>query len=234
MEIANKRILVVDDVEENTYIVSTILKSAGYTSIVANSGKQAILLAEQNHPDLMLLDINMPEMNGYEVCKYFKEKPEIADIPVVFLTVHADAESITKAFDVGAVDYLTKPFKKAELLARVRVHIALRQALETLEHQNEKLQRLNDEKNEFLGIAAHDLKNPLNSIRGMAQMIVKRKSVELPEEDIDDMSHQIETQSNFMFEIITNLLDVNKIENGKLTLQMMPVEIFQEKHHYQF
>jgi signal transduction histidine kinase len=225
MEIANKRILVVDDVEENTYIVSTILKSAGYTSIVANSGKQAILLAEQNHPDLMLLDINMPEMNGYEVCKYFKEKPEIADIPVVFLTVHADAESITKAFDVGAVDYLTKPFKKAELLARVRVHIALRQALETLEHQNEKLQRLNDEKNEFLGIAAHDLKNPLNSIRGMAQMIVKRKSVELPEEDIDDMSHQIETQSNFMFEIITNLLDVNKIENGKLTLQMMPVEI---------
>ena len=225
MEIANKRILVVDDVEENTYIVSTILKSAGYTPIVANSGKQAIQLAEQQHPDLMLLDINMPEMNGYEVCKYFKEREVISDIPVVFLTVHADAESISKAFDVGAVDYLTKPFKKAELLARVRVHIALRQALETLEHQNEKLQRLNDEKNEFLGIAAHDLKNPLNSIRGMAQMIVKRKTVELAEEEIDDMSHQIETQSNFMFEIITNLLDVNKIENGKLTLQMMPVEL---------
>lgn len=225
MEIVNKRILVVDDVEENTYIVSTILKSAGYTAIVANSGKQAIQLAEQQHPDLMLLDINMPEMNGYEVCKYFKEQPTIAEIPVVFLTVHADAESITKAFDVGAVDYLTKPFKKAELLARVRVHIALRQALETLEHQNEKLQRLNDEKNEFLGIAAHDLKNPLSSIRGMAQMIVKRKQVELAEEELDEMSHQIETQSNFMFEIITNLLDVNKIENGKLTLQMMPVEI---------
>ncbi len=225
MEIANKRIMVVDDVEENTYIVSTILKSNGYTPIVANSGKQAIILAEQHHPDLMLLDINMPEMNGYEVCKYFKEHESIADIPVVFLTVHADAESITKAFDVGAVDYLTKPFKKAELLARVRVHIALRQALETLEHQNEKLQRLNDEKNEFLGIAAHDLKNPLSSIRGMAQMIVKRKQVELAEEELDEMSHQIETQSNFMFEIITNLLDVNKIENGKLTLQMMPVEI---------
>ncbi|TAE27179.1 MAG: hybrid sensor histidine kinase/response regulator [Candidatus Kapaibacterium sp.] len=225
MEIANKRIMVVDDVEENTYIVSTILKSNGYTPIVANSGKQAIQLAEQQHPDLMLLDINMPEMNGYEVCRYFKEHESIADIPVVFLTVHADAESITKAFDVGAVDYLTKPFKKAELLARVRVHIALRQALETLAHQNEKLKRLNDEKNEFLGIAAHDLKNPLSSIRGMAQMIVKRKQVELAEDDLDEMSHQIETQSNFMFEIITNLLDVNKIENGKLTLQMMPVEV---------
>ena len=225
MEIANKRILVVDDVEENTYIVSTILKSAGYTPIVANSGKQAIVLAEQQHPDLMLLDINMPEMNGYEVCKYFKEHESIAEIPVVFLTVHADAESITKAFDVGAVDYLTKPFKKAELLARVRVHIALRQALETLAHQNEKLQRLNDEKNEFLGIAAHDLKNPLSTIRSMAQLIVKRKEVEVSEEELDDMSHQIETFSNFMFEIITNLLDVNKIENGKLTLQMMPVEL---------
>jgi two-component system, sensor histidine kinase and response regulator len=225
MEIANKRILVVDDVEENTYIVSTILKSAGYTPIVANSGKQAIVLAEQQHPDLMLLDINMPEMNGYEVCQYFKEHESIAEIPVVFLTVHADAESITKAFDVGAVDYLTKPFKKAELLARVRVHIALRQALETLAHQNEKLQRLNDEKNEFLGIAAHDLKNPLSTIRSMAQLIVKRKEVEVSEEELDDMSHQIETFSNFMFEIITNLLDVNKIENGKLTLQMMPVEL---------
>jgi two-component system, sensor histidine kinase and response regulator len=225
MEIANKRILVVDDVEENTYIVSTILKSAGYTSIVANSGKQAIVLAEQHHPDLMLLDINMPEMNGYEVCTYFKEHESITDIPVVFLTVHADAESITKAFDVGAVDYLTKPFKKAELLARVRVHIALRQALETLEHQNEKLQRLNDEKNEFLGIAAHDLKNPLSTIRSMAQIIVKRKQVEVAEEELDEMAHQIETFSNFMFEIITNLLDVNKIENGKLVFQMMPVEL---------
>ncbi len=219
METLNKRILVVDDVEENTYIVSTILKSAGYTPFVANSGKQAIQIAETQHPDLMLLDINMPEMNGYEVCKHFKETPNIADIPIVFLTVHADAESIAKAFETGAVDYLTKPFKKAELLARVKVHLALRQAQEQLEDQNGRLTRLNDEKNEFLGIAAHDLKNPLNSIRGMAQMIRKRRDVELSDEDVDDMAHQIETSSNFMFEIITNLLDVNKIENGKLIVK---------------
>lgn len=219
METLNKRILVVDDVEENTYIVSTILKSAGYTPFVANSGKQAIQIAETQHPDLMLLDINMPEMNGYEVCKYFKETPSIADIPIVFLTVHADAESIAKAFETGAVDYLTKPFKKAELLARVKVHLALRQAQEQLEDQNIHLKRLNDEKNEFLGIAAHDLKNPLNSIRGMAQMIRKRRDVELSDEEVDEMAHQIETSSNFMFEIITNLLDVNKIENGKLIVK---------------
>ncbi|MCU0425093.1 MAG: hybrid sensor histidine kinase/response regulator [Candidatus Kapabacteria bacterium] len=219
METLNKRILVVDDVEENTYIVSTILKSAGYTPFVANSGKQAIQIAETQHPDLMLLDINMPEMNGYEVCKHFKETPNIADIPIVFLTVHADAESIAKAFETGAVDYLTKPFKKAELLARVKVHLALRQAQEQLEDQNGRLTRLNDEKNEFLGIAAHDLKNPLNSIRGMAQMIRKRRDVELSDEEVDDMAHQIETSSNFMFEIITNLLDVNKIENGKLIVK---------------
>lgn len=225
METLNKRILVVDDVEENTYIVSTILKSAGYTPFVANSGKQAIQIAETQHPDLVLLDINMPEMNGYEVCKYFKEHEPIADIPIVFLTVHADAESIAKAFDTGAVDYLTKPFKKAELLARVKVHLALRQAQELLEDQNERLKRLNDEKNEFLGIAAHDLKNPLNSIRGIAQMVRKRKEIELSEEEVDDMAHQIETSSNFMFEIITNLLDVNKIENGKLVIQSTSVDL---------
>jgi signal transduction histidine kinase len=225
METLNKRILVVDDVEENTYIVSTILKSAGYTPFVANSGKQAIQIAETQHPDLVLLDINMPEMNGYEVCKYFKEHEPISDIPIVFLTVHADAESIAKAFDTGAVDYLTKPFKKAELLARVKVHLALRQAQELLEDQNERLKRLNDEKNEFLGIAAHDLKNPLNSIRGIAQMVRKRKEIELSEEEVDDMAHQIETSSNFMFEIITNLLDVNKIENGKLVVQSTSVDL---------
>jgi signal transduction histidine kinase len=225
METLNKRILVVDDVEENTYIVSTILKSAGYTPFVANSGKQAIQIAETQHPDLVLLDINMPEMNGYEVCKYFKEHEPISDIPIVFLTVHADAESIAKAFDTGAVDYLTKPFKKAELLARVKVHLALRQAQELLEDQNERLKRLNDEKNEFLGIAAHDLKNPLNSIRGIAQMVRKRKEIELSEEEVDDMAHQIETSSNFMFEIITNLLDVNKIENGKLVIQSTSVDL---------
>lgn len=225
METRNKRILVVDDVEKNTYIVSTILKSAGYTPFVANSGKQAIQIAETQHPDLMLLDINMPEMNGYEVCKYFKVTESIADIPIVFLTVHADAESIAKAFDTGAVDYLTKPFKKAELLARVKVHLALRQAQEQLEDQNERLVRLNDEKNEFLGIAAHDLKNPLNSIRGTAQMIRKRKEIELTDEEVTDMAHQIETSSNFMFEIITNLLDVNKIENGKLVIQSTGVDL---------
>lgn len=225
METRNKRILVVDDVEENTYIVSTILKSAGYTPFVANSGKQAIQIAETQHPDLVLLDINMPEMNGYEVCKYFKEHEPIADIPIVFLTVHADAESIAKAFDTGAVDYLTKPFKKAELLARVKVHLALRQAQELLEDQNESLKRLNDEKNEFLGIAAHDLKNPLNSIRGIAQMVRKRKEIELSDDEVDDMAHQIETSSNFMFEIITNLLDVNKIENGKLVIQPSSVDL---------
>ncbi len=225
METSNKRILVVDDVEENTYIVSTILKSAGYTPFVANSGKQAIQIAETQHPDLMLLDINMPEMNGYEVCKYFKATESIADIPIVFLTVHADAESIAKAFDTGAIDYLTKPFKKAELLARVKVHLALRQAQEQLEDQNVRLLRLNDEKNEFLGIAAHDLKNPLNSIRGIAQMIRKRKDIDLSDEEVNDMAHQIETSSNFMFEIITNLLDVNKIENGKLVIQSTGVDL---------
>ena len=222
METRNKRILIVDDVEENTYIVSTILKSAGYAPFVANSGKQAIHIAETQHPDLMLLDINMPEMNGYEVCKYFKEHENIADIPIVFLTVHADADSIAKAFESGAVDYLTKPFKKAELLARVKVHLELRQAQEMLEEQNHRLSRLNDEKNEFLGIAAHDLKNPLNSIRGMAQVISKRKEVGLGDED---MAHQIEVSANFMFEIITNLLDVNKIENGKLVIQPTNVDL---------
>ncbi|MCS6807524.1 MAG: hybrid sensor histidine kinase/response regulator [Bacteroidota bacterium] len=225
METISKRILVVDDVQENTYIVSTILKNAGYTALVAHSGKQAIQIAEKEHPDLMLLDINMPEMNGYDVCKYFKETPGIADIPIVFLTVHTDADSIARAFDNGAVDYLTKPFKKTELLARVKVHLALRQAQEQLEENNERLQRLNEEKNEFLGIAAHDLKNPLNTIRGMAQMIRKRHEIGMSTEELDDIATQIETSSNLMFEIIRNLLDINRIENGNLVVEVTTVNL---------
>ena len=94
-----------------------------------------------------------------------------------------------------------------------------------LHEKNEILVELNDEKNEFLGIAAHDLKNPLNSIRGIAQMVRKRKEIELSDDEVDDMAHQIETSSNFMFEIITNLLDVNKIENGKLVIQPSSVDL---------
>lgn len=131
MDIARGRILVVDDEPINLQIMRHILKehcNAAY----ANNGSKAIELAEKIKPDLILLDVMMPEMDGFEVCSLLKKNPETAEIPVIFLTAKVETEDLLRGFTLGAVDYITKPFRKEELLARVKTHIRLRQAEEAL------------------------------------------------------------------------------------------------------
>jgi len=127
------RILIVDDAPENIQILGVMLKKENYQINVAQSGPKALEILEQVLPNLILLDITMPEMDGYEVCERIKQNPLTKDIPVIFLTAKTETESIVRAFDVGAVDYLTKPFRKKELLVRVRTHLELRRSKQELE-----------------------------------------------------------------------------------------------------
>src|SRR6266487_5794678 len=106
------------------------------------------------------------KIKGLEVCRRLKADPAVGNIPVIFLTASNEMEHLIKGFEAGAVDYITKPFNAPELLARVRTHLELRQA-------RERLREMNDEKNEFMGIAAHDLRNPLSAIKGFSEMIVE-------------------------------------------------------------
>ncbi len=131
----NSRILVVDDTPANIQAVAGILKGQGYQLTVATSGHQALELLERSRPDLVLLDVVMPEMDGFETCRRLKASTAWREIPVIFLTARSEVEDIVKGFEVGAVDYVAKPFNAAELLARVNTHLAL----DRLNRENQRL-----------------------------------------------------------------------------------------------
>jgi PleD family two-component response regulator len=120
------RILIVDDSNQNVMLLGTILKKRNYLIHVAKNGVQALKIIEHEPPDLILLDILLPEMNGFEVCETLKANPRTREIPVIFLTGKTDKDDIIRGFDLGAVDFITKPFNKRELVARVAAHLRLR------------------------------------------------------------------------------------------------------------
>lgn len=136
MESKKPLILIVDDIIENIKVVGDILRDAGYSIAVADSGAEALSTIVNIKPDMILLDIQMPEMDGYEVCRRVKSEEVSAGIPVVFLTAKSDIDEIVKGFDVGGVDYITKPFNSRELLARVKTHLELKFYREKIEQMS--------------------------------------------------------------------------------------------------
>ena len=154
---ASGSILVVDDQATNLRVVSTLLSRHGYEVITADSGEEALAIASEQVPDLMLLDMMMPGMDGFALLERIKQRPELLRLPVVFLTAAHDRELLLRAFDAGAVDYVTKPFMPEELLARVNAHVGLKQT-------RDRLERVAHERQELVNLVAHDLKNPLTSV----------------------------------------------------------------------
>ncbi len=217
------QILIVDDVPENLQVLGSMLQRKGYDVNVASSGMDALTLVGKQPPDLILLDVAMPQMDGFQVCETLKNGELTKDIPVVFLTAHSDKERIVRGFQVGGVDYITKPFHAAELLARVRTHLELKFSREQLLHRSEQMKALNDEKNELLGIVAHDLKNPLNGIRGIAEVLMK--DMTLTPEQTQEFYGSIYDSSEKMFTLIKNLLNVNAIERGGIKFDIQPIAL---------
>ncbi len=160
----NDRILVIDDQEDNLRLVGTMLAQAGYEVIPATCAEQVFKRLEATAPDLVLLDLLMPGSDGLEVCRQLKEDPRWADLPVIFLSAADDKNLVVQALESGGVDYVTKPFNKAELLSRVRTHLALKKA-------RDALRNLAEDKDELLGILAHDLKNHLAGMKLSAGLL---------------------------------------------------------------
>jgi len=210
------RILAVDDVMQNLQVVGTMLRNEGYDVMPATSGVQALERVRVRTPDLILLDLMMPEMDGLEVCQRLKADPATCQIPIIFLTASNEMEHLVKGFEAGAVDYVTKPFNGAELLARVRTHLELKLA-------RERLREMNDEKNEFMGIVAHDLRNPLGAIQGYAEMILDEH--EMNREEIDSCVSRIHETARRMGDMVRNLLDANRIERGDLEVRLTAVDL---------
>jgi two-component system sensor histidine kinase/response regulator len=200
------RIVVVDDQEANLQVLQGMLGDAGYDVVPATSGARALRLITAQPPDLILLDALMPEMDGFEVCRQIRAKPELGEIPIIFLSAIDDKAFVVRALESGAVDYLTKPFNRAELLSRVKTHLALKQA-------RDRLRRVAEDKDELLGILAHDLKNYLGAMQMSAQ-ILNGWASKLEDAPMTKMSVNILNASDQMFSYVTEFLANSAADRG--------------------
>jgi signal transduction histidine kinase len=213
---ARPSILAVDDNPENLRLLNGVLSSHGYEVRPVTSGRMALQSAERSPPDLVLLDVSMPEMDGYEVCERLKAHQTLREIPVIFLTANIETEAKLRGFDAGGVDYIAKPFQVAEVLARVRVHVSLVRAREELSRNYERLRALEKLRDDLVHMVVHDMRSPLHAIL-MHLAILRRRVADRPEAIANvDMAGQAADNLNKM---TNELLDVSRMEEGKMTLQ---------------
>jgi two-component system sensor histidine kinase/response regulator len=213
---ASANILIVDDTPDNLRLLTGILEGLGYEVRPATSGAQALQAAEHAPPDLVLLDVTMPEMNGYEVCRRFKENPNLKDVPIIFLTALSDIADKVKAFEVGGLDYITKPFHLEEVQARVRTHLALRSANVKLATSYAKLQQLEQLRDDLVQMVVHDMRSPLVVLAGHLEFLHDECEKLGPEAAADLLAAMRGAQT--VARMANDLLDVSRLEEGKLRL----------------
>ncbi|ADY56520.1 response regulator receiver sensor signal transduction histidine kinase [Syntrophobotulus glycolicus DSM 8271] len=209
-------ILLVDDTPEHIETAVSVLCDHNFKVRIATKGITALKLIDQHLPDLILLDVYMPEMDGFEVCKTIKRNPDYIHIPIIFLTSSNDEESIKKGFAYGAQDYVIKPFNSSELLARVNTHIKLKQ-------QTKSLLQANRELDSFCYSVSHDLKAPLLSISRLIDYLVLDYSPRL-DNDGHELLDNIQKKSNELIMIIDHLLEFSRMSEMELRIEKVDLE----------
>jgi two-component system sensor histidine kinase/response regulator len=207
-------ILVVDDEPKNIQVVGALLLRQGHEVIAAGSGEEALAKLRTVKPDLVLLDVMMPGMTGFDLCRRLQTQPEWHDIPVIFLSAVSDKSFVMEALAAGAVDYVTKPFHGPELLSRVQVHL-------NLQNTRKRLAVAIEERNHLLEVVAHDLKNPLGAVR-FATSVLQEKSASM------DQTHSalvgsIGDAADRALEIVGSLLQTRQLEEAKAEMGLMPL-----------
>ena len=220
-DISQCSLLVVDDTEANLDILVEALGDA-YNVAVAMDGRAALEAVQDAPPDLILLDIMMPGMDGYQVCQQLKADDRFSQIPVIFLTAMTEVANKTKGFALGAVDYITKPFEIAEVQARVETHLKLRQALAELESQNQMLKDYARLRDEVERMTHHDLKTPLNAVISVPAMLLEEHNLT---QDQRDLLGMLQESGHRMLHLINSSLDLYKMEIGRYQLRPEPVEV---------
>lgn len=214
-------LLIVDDISDNIQVLNAILRG-DYKLKAAPNGQRALELARQSRPDLILLDIMMPGMDGYEVCRQLKADPATAPIPIIFITAKSDETDETFGFELGAVDYITKPIRPPVVQARVRTHVRLRRAQQQLEAQKVALEEAARLRDDVERITHHDLKTPLNSIIGIPGILSRR--YEFADKDLE-LLRGIERSGHKMLNMINRSLDLYKMEIGAYRSMAQPMDL---------
>jgi len=209
-------ILIVDDVPANLKILGEILKREGYRVRPVPSGALALQVAEKEKPDLILLDIMMPMMDGYEVCARIKQNPDLCEIPIIFISALNETKDIVKALRAGGVDYITKPFQSEEVLARASTHIKMYR-------QSRELEGLIATKDKFFSIIAHDLRGPIGSMMQISDLIAEKGKVD--EETLYFFLESQKELSKSTFHLLENLLNWAKSNTNQIEFDPKELDI---------
>lgn len=221
------RILVVDDREEGARIIALLLEEEGHTVELALSGEEALAQIYADPPDVVILDVMMPDINGMEVLRRLRADEAFAELPIIMVTALGDTTDIVRGIELGATDYLTKPPRFEILSARVRTQIKLKHLQDQRRKDLETLQRLNMLKDRFMQIAVHDLKNPLNNIIVGLDLITRYDEL-LPAHEQAEYSQVIEMMNTSTFTmrtLINDFLDLSAIQAGQLELNLSHADV---------
>ncbi len=215
-------VLIVDDIAENIKVSGNILAGCGIEIAAATNGPDALKIAASDRPDLILLDIQMPDMNGFEVCRKLKENEETKNIAVMFLTAHGEIEEVVKGFEAGAVDYIAKPFRAQELISRVFNHLQLAYSRSEILVKNAELDERNRQlwetiasKDKFFSIVSHDLKNTFSSIVNFTGYL-KNNFKNLDVNELESSLANINQSSSQVYELVDNLLNWALSQTGRI------------------
>lgn len=217
-------LLVVDDDPVNVELLSDLLRAMGYRVDGALSGESALAMARRQPPDLVLLDIMMPGMNGYEVCRRLKADARTARTPVVFVTALAEVEDKVKAIDAGGDDFLAKPFHRPVLLARIRSLLRLKAARDELEQSYRKLQELEQLRDDLMQMVVHDLKSPLAALLATLEMTVEGDLGPLTDQQRHLLGDAYDRGTDALA-LMDDLLELARLEDSRVELQWEEIEV---------
>jgi signal transduction histidine kinase len=219
-------VLIVDDTLYNVQLLSMMLTRQGYQVVQAYNGLEALTQAKENLPSIILLDIRMPDISGYEVCSRLKSDPVTQDIPIIFISSAEDASDKVEAFSVGGVDYISKPFQLIEVLARIETHLRLCSLQKRLQEQNEQLQlsaavlsrslkqerELSQMKTDFISVVSHEFRTPLTTIQSASELL---EYYEWTKEEQVEQLHQIQVEVKHMTALMEDVLFLSRANTSR-------------------
>lgn len=219
------KILIVDDVVSNVLLLKILLSNEKYQVCTANCGNMAIEQAKAEKPDLILLDVMMPDITGFDAAQILKKDPETTHIPIIFLTALNNPSDLVHGFQVGANDFLTKPFNKEELVVRVFHQIKLVAATRIIERQNAELRATIGNRDKMYSVIAHDLRSPMASIRMVLNLVAASASPEQIGQEMYDLLDKANKESEDVHDLLDNLLKWTKSQTGRLNVVLQDLDL---------